>query len=131
MEPDVTVKIGHIHSIEFIDRRFTFPYVPGQNKIIQPKCINIQKNEKINKKLLKKLNKQDKIKNENLNLKNEINSNSTSLSTESIDSCLVCSVCLDSIVATHEAMITILCQHHFHFSCLSKWLDSTCPVKIN
>ena len=40
----------------------------------------------------------------------------------------ICPVCLDVIDPASSALITILCQHHFHFHCLSQWTDSTCPV---
>lgn len=38
----------------------------------------------------------------------------------------VCAVCLEAI--EEGGMITTLCNHVFHFACLSKWADSTCPV---
>eukprot|EP01083_Nonionella_stella_P052431 139093_1 len=41
---------------------------------------------------------------------------------------LTCPVCLESIEPLSDGMVTILCQHVFHFRCLSKWGDSTCPV---
>jgi Zn-finger in ubiquitin-hydrolases and other protein/BRCA1-associated protein 2/Ring finger domain len=40
----------------------------------------------------------------------------------------VCPVCLDPIDPDEIPAITILCNHSFHFNCISKWADSTCPV---
>lgn len=45
-----------------------------------------------------------------------------------IDDLPICPVCLDVIHPPSSPMLTILCLHHFHFDCLSKWTDSTCPV---
>jgi BRCA1-associated protein len=38
----------------------------------------------------------------------------------------MCAVCLEPVEL--GATITTLCNHVFHFACLSKWVDSTCPV---
>lgn len=39
-----------------------------------------------------------------------------------------CAVCLDMMYPDVESIITILCNHSFHVYCLSKWVDTTCPV---
>ncbi|KAL0083454.1 BRCA1-associated protein 2-domain-containing protein [Phycomyces blakesleeanus] len=39
-----------------------------------------------------------------------------------------CPVCLERMDDTVTGLLTILCQHTFHCSCLSKWGDSSCPV---
>lgn len=38
-----------------------------------------------------------------------------------------CPVCLERMDET-TGLLTILCQHVFHCSCLSKWKDNSCPV---
>ncbi|XP_074593828.1 BRCA1-associated protein [Brevipalpus obovatus] len=40
----------------------------------------------------------------------------------------VCAVCLEKMDESAEGTLTILCNHTFHFSCLGKWTDSSCPV---
>lgn len=39
-----------------------------------------------------------------------------------------CAVCLDQVYPEVESIITILCNHSFHAHCLSKWVDTSCPV---
>lgn len=39
-----------------------------------------------------------------------------------------CPVCLERMDESVEGVLTILCNHSFHGSCLSKWTDTTCPV---
>lgn len=39
-----------------------------------------------------------------------------------------CAVCLDRMYNEVESIITILCNHSFHVHCLSKWVDTSCPV---
>lgn len=39
-----------------------------------------------------------------------------------------CPVCLERMDESVEGVLTILCNHSFHGSCLSKWSDTTCPV---
>lgn len=39
-----------------------------------------------------------------------------------------CPVCLERMDESVEGILTILCNHSFHGSCLSKWSDTTCPV---
>ncbi|XP_028519639.1 BRCA1-associated protein isoform X2 [Exaiptasia diaphana] len=39
-----------------------------------------------------------------------------------------CPVCLERMDESVEGVLTILCNHSFHGSCLSKWDDSSCPV---
>ncbi len=40
----------------------------------------------------------------------------------------VCPVCLERMDESVEGILTILCNHSFHSSCLVKWEDTTCPV---
>ncbi len=40
----------------------------------------------------------------------------------------VCSICLERMDESVATVLTILCNHTFHGSCLSQWEDSTCPV---
>lgn len=39
-----------------------------------------------------------------------------------------CNICLERMDESLNGVITILCNHSFHASCLSKWVDTTCPV---
>eukprot|EP00741_Cyanophora_paradoxa_P020253 tig00021238_g19547.t1 len=39
-----------------------------------------------------------------------------------------CPVCLERLDSAVSGILTILCNHSFHCSCLSKWGDSSCPV---
>jgi BRCA1-associated protein len=39
-----------------------------------------------------------------------------------------CPVCLERMDASITGLFTILCQHTFHCSCLTKWGDGSCPV---
>lgn len=39
-----------------------------------------------------------------------------------------CPVCLERMDESVDGILTILCNHSFHGSCLSKWGDYTCPV---
>lgn len=39
-----------------------------------------------------------------------------------------CPVCLERMDETLEGILTILCNHSFHGSCLAKWGDTSCPV---
>lgn len=39
-----------------------------------------------------------------------------------------CAVCLDRMYPDVESIVTILCNHSFHAHCLSKWVDTSCPV---
>lgn len=39
-----------------------------------------------------------------------------------------CPVCLDRLDANVSGLITGICQHTFHCSCLQRWVDSRCPV---
>lgn len=39
-----------------------------------------------------------------------------------------CPVCLERMDESVDGVLTILCNHAFHTSCLVKWGDSTCPV---
>ncbi|XP_054276421.1 BRCA1-associated protein-like [Macrosteles quadrilineatus] len=39
-----------------------------------------------------------------------------------------CPVCLERMDESVDGILTILCNHSFHGSCLSKWGDTTCPV---
>lgn len=39
-----------------------------------------------------------------------------------------CPVCLERLDHTVTGLLTIPCQHTFHYDCLSKWDDDTCPV---
>lgn len=40
----------------------------------------------------------------------------------------MCPVCLERMDESIDGVLTILCNHAFHASCLIKWGDSTCPV---
>lgn len=40
----------------------------------------------------------------------------------------ICPVCLERMDESVDGVLTILCNHAFHASCLEKWGDSTCPV---
>jgi len=40
----------------------------------------------------------------------------------------VCSICLERMDESISTVLTILCNHSFHGSCLAQWEDSTCPV---
>lgn len=39
-----------------------------------------------------------------------------------------CAVCLERMDESVDGVLTILCNHTFHASCLVKWCDSTCPI---
>ncbi|XP_063241292.1 BRCA1-associated protein [Bacillus rossius redtenbacheri] len=39
-----------------------------------------------------------------------------------------CPVCLERMDESVDGILTILCNHTFHSSCLAKWGDTTCPV---
>ncbi|KRT81790.1 zinc finger protein, partial [Oryctes borbonicus] len=39
-----------------------------------------------------------------------------------------CPVCLERMDESIDGVLTILCNHAFHASCLEQWGDSTCPV---
>ncbi|XP_062512359.1 BRCA1-associated protein-like [Corticium candelabrum] len=39
-----------------------------------------------------------------------------------------CPVCLERLDDSVNTVLTILCNHSFHSSCLEKWSDTTCPV---
>lgn len=39
-----------------------------------------------------------------------------------------CHICLERMDESVEGILTVLCNHSFHSSCLVKWQDSTCPV---
>lgn len=39
-----------------------------------------------------------------------------------------CPVCLERLDSTVSGMLTTLCNHTFHCTCLAKWEDDTCPV---
>ncbi|KAK5665774.1 hypothetical protein BDV3_006810 [Batrachochytrium dendrobatidis] len=39
-----------------------------------------------------------------------------------------CPVCLDRMDSSVTGLLTIVCHHTFHCSCIMKWGDSTCPV---
>ncbi|KAJ8933764.1 hypothetical protein NQ314_013797 [Rhamnusium bicolor] len=40
----------------------------------------------------------------------------------------ICPVCLERMDESVDGVLTILCNHAFHASCLEQWGDSTCPV---
>ncbi|OMJ21105.1 RING finger protein ETP1-like protein [Smittium culicis] len=73
-------------------------------------------------------------------LKNNLNNRNTILSdqinSEDSESCTkstcielpTCPVCLERLDTEISGLLTILCQHTFHSSCLSKWSDNSCPV---
>ncbi|KAE8260713.1 hypothetical protein A4X13_0g184 [Tilletia indica] len=39
-----------------------------------------------------------------------------------------CPVCLERMDSNVTGLMTVTCQHTFHCACLSKWIDSRCPV---
>ena len=39
-----------------------------------------------------------------------------------------CPVCLERMDESVDGILTILCNHSFHSSCLSKWGDTSCPI---
>ncbi|PKA57547.1 RING-H2 finger protein ATL54 [Apostasia shenzhenica] len=39
-----------------------------------------------------------------------------------------CPVCLERLDQDDSAILTTICNHSFHCSCISKWTDSSCPV---
>ena len=39
-----------------------------------------------------------------------------------------CTICLDRMDESVSTVLTILCNHKFHSSCLAQWEDPTCPV---
>ncbi|QHO50266.1 BRCA1-associated protein [Arachis hypogaea] len=39
-----------------------------------------------------------------------------------------CPVCLELLDQDTSGILTTLCNHSFHCSCISKWADSSCPV---
>jgi BRCA1-associated protein len=39
-----------------------------------------------------------------------------------------CPVCLERLDSSISSIITTICSHSFHCSCLSKWEDGSCPV---
>lgn len=40
----------------------------------------------------------------------------------------LCPVCLERMDESVDGILTILCNHTFHVSCLAKWGDTSCPV---
>lgn len=40
----------------------------------------------------------------------------------------VCPVCLERMDESVDGILTILCNHSFHGSCLAQWGDTSCPV---
>lgn len=40
----------------------------------------------------------------------------------------ICAVCLERMDESVAGVLTILCNHAFHTSCLEQWGDATCPV---
>ncbi|KAL3734923.1 hypothetical protein ACJRO7_024143 [Eucalyptus globulus] len=39
-----------------------------------------------------------------------------------------CPVCLERLDQDTSGILTTICNHSFHISCISKWSDSSCPV---
>ncbi|XP_020100993.1 BRCA1-associated protein isoform X3 [Ananas comosus] len=39
-----------------------------------------------------------------------------------------CPVCLERLEQDYGGILTTICNHSFHSSCISKWTDSSCPV---
>ncbi|KAF5954398.1 hypothetical protein HYC85_007254 [Camellia sinensis] len=39
-----------------------------------------------------------------------------------------CPVCLERLEQDMSGILTTICNHSFHCSCISKWADSSCPV---
>ncbi|CAI9298874.1 unnamed protein product [Lactuca saligna] len=41
-----------------------------------------------------------------------------------------CPVCLERLDQDMRGILTTICNHLFHCSCISKWTDSSCPVDV-
>jgi BRCA1-associated protein len=39
-----------------------------------------------------------------------------------------CPICLERFEVDQNGVISVLCTHKFHFRCLSKWTDASCPI---
>lgn len=39
-----------------------------------------------------------------------------------------CPVCLERMEESVDGILTVLCNHSFHMTCLAQWGDTTCPV---
>ena len=58
-------------------------------------------------------------------------SSSTTPSTSSLNELPSCPVCLDRLDQdVSGCLVTTVCSHSFHASCLSRWGDSSCPVSV-
>ena len=58
-------------------------------------------------------------------------SSSTTPSTSSLNELPSCPVCLDRLDQdVSGCLVTTVCSHSFHASCLSRWGDSSCPVSL-
>ena len=55
-------------------------------------------------------------------------SDGASLPLEGATELPVCHICLERMDESVEGVLTVLCNHSFHGSCLVKWQDSICPV---
>ena len=56
---------------------------------------------------------------------------STTPSTSSLNELPSCPVCLDRLDQdVSGCLVTTVCSHSFHASCLSRWGDSSCPVSL-
>ncbi|XP_054749182.2 BRCA1-associated protein-like [Lytechinus pictus] len=51
-----------------------------------------------------------------------------SLATPGLTELPTCNICLERMEDSVEGILTILCNHTFHGSCLTKWGDTSCPV---
>ncbi|KAI6184194.1 hypothetical protein M3Y97_00570100 [Aphelenchoides bicaudatus] len=51
--------------------------------------------------------------------------NGAKLAVDASSESSTCAVCLEKM---EDGVLTILCNHSFHFKCLQQWEDSTCPV---
>ncbi|PVU92294.1 hypothetical protein BB561_003929 [Smittium simulii] len=62
------------------------------------------------------------------NLKLERSNLYKSLMLNMITELPTCPVCLERLDTSASGLLTILCQHTFHSTCLEKWNDNSCPV---
>jgi BRCA1-associated protein len=58
----------------------------------------------------------------------EKTSDSVCLPLEGATELPTCHICLERMDESVEGILTVLCNHSFHGSCLVKWQDSSCPV---
>ncbi|OMJ17244.1 RING finger protein ETP1 [Smittium culicis] len=102
--------------------------VLGQNILDQSSSTNNSKNDNQTSSFFINALKNNS-NNRNAILSEQINSEDSENCTKS--TCIelpTCPVCLERLDTEISGLLTILCQHTFHSSCLSKWSDNSCPV---